>query len=229
MNKDNFEGGVRSAVGQGERFVGAATDDKTSEVKGAYNEVAGSAQSAWGSAKEAAKEMTDTGSIPDLSRLRDDIAKLTQTVSDLAQKQVASSRDQVATVVGAAGDSLSQSAAVAQDKFAAVEGDVEARIKKESVGGRRCCRLDRVVDWQNELSPVRPTLELLGELAEQTRALAQVELALVRAELSERSALVSSSLTKVGAGLVCLPIGFALFLVAVSLALRRFGIPASRF
>jgi uncharacterized protein YjbJ (UPF0337 family) len=46
MNKDNFEGGVRSVVGQGERFVGAATGDKTSEVKGAYNEVAGSAQSA---------------------------------------------------------------------------------------------------------------------------------------------------------------------------------------
>src|SRR5580692_4255187 len=81
MNKDDFEGGVRSAVGQGERFVGAATDDKTSAVKGAYDEVAGSAQSAWGSAKDAAKEMTDTGSIPDLSRLRDDIAKLTQTVS----------------------------------------------------------------------------------------------------------------------------------------------------
>jgi hypothetical protein len=73
---------------------------------------------------------------------------------------------------------------------------------------------------------MRPTLELLGELAEQTRALAQVELALVRAELSERGALVSSSLTKVGAGLVCLPIGVALFLVAVSLALRRFGVPA---
>jgi Putative Actinobacterial Holin-X, holin superfamily III len=73
---------------------------------------------------------------------------------------------------------------------------------------------------------MRPTLELLGELAEQTRSLAQVEVALVRAELSERSALVSSSLTKVGAGVVCLPIGAALFLVAVSLALRRFGIPA---
>ena len=152
MNKDNFEGGVRSAVGQGERFVGAATDDKTSEVKGAYNEVAGSAQSAWGSAKDAAKEMTDTGSIPDLSRLRDDIAKLTQSVSDLAQKQVASSRDQMATAVGAAGDSLSQSAAVAQDKFAAVEGDVEARIKKNPWGARRRCRLDRVADWENELS-----------------------------------------------------------------------------
>src|ERR1700729_2251814 len=73
---------------------------------------------------------------------------------------------------------------------------------------------------------MRPTLELLGELAEQTRSLAQVELALIRAELSERGALVSSSLTKVVAGLVCLPIGVALFLVAVSLALRRFGIPA---
>jgi ElaB/YqjD/DUF883 family membrane-anchored ribosome-binding protein len=124
----------RSNAEGGSAYRPSPNDDKTSEVKGAYNEVAGSAQSAWGSAKDAAKEMTDTGSIPDLSRLRDDIAKLTQTVSDLAQKQVASSRDQVATVVGAAGDSLSQSAAVAQDKFAAVEGDVEARIKRNPWG-----------------------------------------------------------------------------------------------
>ena len=64
MNKDNFEGGVRSAVGQGERFVGTATDDKASEVKGAHNDVAGSTQSAWGSAKDAAKEMADFGLIP---------------------------------------------------------------------------------------------------------------------------------------------------------------------
>lgn len=134
MNKDNFEGGVRSAVGHGEKFVGAATDDKATEARGAYNDVAGKAQSAWGSAKDAAKEMTDSGSIPDLSRLREDIANLTQTVSSLAQKQVASSREQVAGVVGAAGDSLSQSAAVAQDKFAAVEGDVEARIKRNPWG-----------------------------------------------------------------------------------------------
>jgi ElaB/YqjD/DUF883 family membrane-anchored ribosome-binding protein len=131
MSKDNLEGGVRSAVGQGES---SGIGDKPSEVKDAYNEVAGTAQSAWGSAKDAAKEMADSGSLPDLSRLRDDIAKLTETVSDLAQKQVAASRDQVAGVVGAAGDSLSQSAAVAQDKFAAVEGDVEARIKKNPWG-----------------------------------------------------------------------------------------------
>ena len=137
MNKDNLEGTVRSAVGEGEKFVGAATDDKATAVKGAYNDVAGSAQSAWGSAKDAAKEMADSGSIPDLSRLREDIAKLTQTVSDLAQKQVASSREQVAGAVGAAGDSLSQSAAIAQDKFAALEGDVEARIKKNPWGAVR--------------------------------------------------------------------------------------------
>ena len=134
MNKDKFEGGIRAAAGQGERSAGAATDAKASEVRGAYNEVAGSAQSAWGSAKEPEKETVDSGSIPDLSRLRDDIAKLTQTVSDLAQKQVASSRNQVAGVVSAAGDSLSQSAAVAQDKFAAVEGDIEARIKRNPWG-----------------------------------------------------------------------------------------------
>ena len=78
--------------------------------------------------------MAHSGSIPDLSGLREDIASLAQTVSDLAQKQVASSRDQVAGVVSAAGDSLSQSAAVAQDKFAAVEGDVEARIKRNPWG-----------------------------------------------------------------------------------------------
>ena len=145
MNKDNFEGGVRSAVGQGERFVGAATDDKSSEARGAYNQVAGRAQSAWGNAKDAAKEMADSGSVPDLSRLREDIASLTQTVSDLAQKQMSG-------VVGAAGSSLSQSAAVAQDKFAAMEGDVEARIKEESVGRRCDCGADWLADRENELT-----------------------------------------------------------------------------
>jgi ElaB/YqjD/DUF883 family membrane-anchored ribosome-binding protein len=134
MNKDNFVGGVRSTAGQGEGSVGAATDDKALEARGVYNEVAGSAQSAWGSAKDAAKEIPDSGSIPDLSQLRDDITRLTQTVSDLAQKQVASSRDRVAGVVAAAGDSLSQSAAVAQDNFAAVESEVEERIKKNPWG-----------------------------------------------------------------------------------------------
>src|SRR3984885_5978556 len=73
---------------------------------------------------------------------------------------------------------------------------------------------------------MRPTLELLGVLAEQTRSLVQVELSLLRAELRERGASISSSLTKVGVGFIFLPIGLTLIFVAISLALRRFGIPA---
>jgi hypothetical protein len=73
---------------------------------------------------------------------------------------------------------------------------------------------------------VRPTLELLGKLAEQTCSLVQIELSLVRAELRERGASIPSSLTKVGVGLIFLPIGLTLIFVAISLALRRFGIPA---
>ena len=69
---------------------------------------------------------------------------------------------------------------------------------------------------------MRPTLELLGELAEQTRSLVQVELSLLRAELRERGASISSSLTKVGVGLIFLPIGLTLIFVAIGLALRRF-------
>jgi hypothetical protein len=72
---------------------------------------------------------------------------------------------------------------------------------------------------------MRPTLELLGELAEQARRLAQVEMSLLRTELRERTVLLSSSATKVGIGLVFLPIGLTLILVTISLALRRLGIP----
>ncbi len=38
------------------------------------------------------------------------------------------------SAMGTASESLSQSAAIAQDKFAAVEGDVESRIKKNPWG-----------------------------------------------------------------------------------------------
>lgn len=134
MNENDVKDGVSQVAGQAGRSAGAAPNDKASEVSGAYNEVAGSAQSARASAKEAAKELADSGSVPDLYRLRDDVAKLTQTVSDLTQKQLASSRDQVAGAVAAAGDSLSQSAGIAQDQFAAWEGDVQARIKKNPWG-----------------------------------------------------------------------------------------------
>jgi uncharacterized protein YjbJ (UPF0337 family) len=127
MNKDSLEGSVRSTIGQGEKIVGHATGDSATEAKGVYDNAAGKARSALGSAKEAVSQGVDTVSAVDFSGLRDEVAKLTQTVAGLAQKQMSSA-------MGAAGDSLSQSTAIAQDKLAAAEGDVEARIKKNPWG-----------------------------------------------------------------------------------------------
>jgi ElaB/YqjD/DUF883 family membrane-anchored ribosome-binding protein len=134
MNKDNLEGTVRSAVGQGEKIVGQATNDRATTAQGYYDDAAGKARSAFGSAKDAVSGSVDAVSAIDFSGLRDEISKLTQKVSDLAQNQVSAGRDQVVSAMGAAGESLSQSAANAQDKFAAIEGDVESRIKKNPWG-----------------------------------------------------------------------------------------------
>ncbi len=134
MNKDTLEGTVRSAVGQGEKMLGQATNDRSTTAQGYYDDAAGKARSALGSAKDAVSGGVDAVSALDFSGLRDEISKLTQKVTDLAQNQVSASRDQLVGAMGAAGDSLSQSAANAQDKFAAIEGDVESRIKKNPWG-----------------------------------------------------------------------------------------------
>ena len=134
MNKDHVEGSLRSAMGQGEKLVGQATNDPKTTAQGVYDDAAGKGQSALGSAEDAVSRSADALSALDFSALRDEVSKLTQIVADLAQRRVSAGRDQVVGAMGAAGDSLSQSAAIAQDKFAAVEGDVEARIKKNPWG-----------------------------------------------------------------------------------------------
>lgn len=134
MNKDNLEGTVRSAMGQGEKRFGQAMNDRATTAQGYSDDAAGKAQSALGSAKEAASQTVDAVSSLDFSGLRDQISQLTSKVSELAQNQVAAGRDQVVGAMGAAGESLSQSAADAQDKFAAIEDDVEFRIKKNPWG-----------------------------------------------------------------------------------------------
>jgi ElaB/YqjD/DUF883 family membrane-anchored ribosome-binding protein len=134
MNMDNVEGTLRSAAGQGEKMFGQAMNDKSTMAQGSYDDAMGKARSALGNAKDAVSDSVDAVSALDFSALSDQISKLTQTVSDLAQKQIMAGRDQVVGAMGAAGDSLSQSAAVAQDKFAAVEGDVESRIKRNPWG-----------------------------------------------------------------------------------------------
>ena len=72
---------------------------------------------------------------------------------------------------------------------------------------------------------MRPTIELLLDLVRQGQQLANVELSLVRAELSERGGLVASSLAFVVVGLVLLPVGLGLIFVAAGLALTRLGVP----
>jgi ElaB/YqjD/DUF883 family membrane-anchored ribosome-binding protein len=134
VNKDNFEGTVRSVVGQGEKMLGQATNDRSTTAQGYYDDAAGKARSAVGSAKDAVNSGVDAISSLDFSGLRDQIGKLTQQVSDLAQNQMSSGRDQVVNAMGSASDTLSQSAANAQDKFAALEGDVESRIKRNPWG-----------------------------------------------------------------------------------------------
>ncbi len=134
MNKDTLEGNVRSVVGQGEKIWGEATNDKGTTAQGIYDDAAGKARSAYGSAKDAVSSGADAISSLDFSGLKDEIARLTQQVSALAQNQVSVGRDQVVSAMGAAQDTLSQSAATAQDKFADVQGDVESRIKKNPWG-----------------------------------------------------------------------------------------------
>jgi hypothetical protein len=72
---------------------------------------------------------------------------------------------------------------------------------------------------------MRSTLELFLDLLGQVRELTRVELLLVRAEISERASGIPSSLTAVIIGIVLLPIGLSLILVAASLFLLRFGVP----
>jgi ElaB/YqjD/DUF883 family membrane-anchored ribosome-binding protein len=130
MNRDNLEGAPRTAFGQGERLAGDLLKDKQTNAQGRYDEVVGKAQSAVGSAKDAVASGVDAASSIDLSGVRDEIAKLTQTVTDLVQKQASTTRDQVIGAVGAAGDNLSQSASAAQDTLISMEEDMGTRIRR---------------------------------------------------------------------------------------------------
>ena len=86
MSEDNFEGAVRSTLGKAEKVVGEVSQDKSTASQGRDDEAAGKAQSAVGSAKDAISSAADAVSAVDFSSLRDEVVKLTQTVSDLVQQ-----------------------------------------------------------------------------------------------------------------------------------------------
>ncbi|MBV8765100.1 MAG: DUF883 family protein [Hyphomicrobiales bacterium] len=141
MNKDNIEGGLRKTAGQVEEFAGRATKNKQVTGEGIYDQAVGSAQSAYGQAKDtlassasavqkaAGNAMNEIAS-GDLDSLRADVTKLAQTVSQLVQNQANSTRNQITNAVGAAGDNLSQTAAMAQDRFMSMEAEMESKIKQ---------------------------------------------------------------------------------------------------
>ena len=130
MNRDNLEGAGRTVFGQGEQLAGNLLKDKSTTAQGRYDEVVGKAQSAVGSAKDAVASGIDAASSIDLSGIQDEIAKLTQSVTALVQKQASTTRDQVMGAVGAAGDNLSQSASAAQDTLISMEEDMGTRIRR---------------------------------------------------------------------------------------------------
>jgi ElaB/YqjD/DUF883 family membrane-anchored ribosome-binding protein/uncharacterized protein YjbJ (UPF0337 family) len=141
MNKDNIEGGLRKTAGQVEEFAGRSTKNKQMTGEGLYDQAAGTAQSAYGQAKDslasgasavqkAAGNAMNEIANGDFDALRADVTKLAQTVSQLVQNQASSTRDQINSVVGTASDNLSQTAAMAQDRFNSMEAEMESQIKK---------------------------------------------------------------------------------------------------
>ena len=55
---------------------------------------------------------------------------MTQTVSDLVQKQTASARTQIKDAVGTAADNISQSTSAVQDKLTSLESELGSSIEK---------------------------------------------------------------------------------------------------
>jgi ElaB/YqjD/DUF883 family membrane-anchored ribosome-binding protein len=130
MNTDTIEGGARSAFGKVEQAAGSGFKDPSTSAAGKLDELAGNAQSALGSAKDAVASGVDAVKAIDLTGLRDEVAKLAQSVAQLVQDRASTTRDQLAGAVGAAGDNLSKSASIAQDQLTSLETDVETRIRK---------------------------------------------------------------------------------------------------
>ena len=124
MNSENLAGQGKPATGN-EHFGSAATP-----LKSHADELAAKVQSAYADAKDAVAGGVDAASSVDFAALRDEVAKLAKSVSDIVMKQASSAGAQVMDAVGAAGDNISQSTGAAQEKLVSLEADVGASIRK---------------------------------------------------------------------------------------------------
>ena len=129
MDTGNSEGGAQVKRANGEHLAGSPMFASGPSNDDANQSAQAHAQSAISSAKDAVGSGVQAANI-ELEVLKDQIAKLGQTVSQLVQNQASSTRDQVAGAVGSASATISHSAAAAQERLTSVEHDVEARIQR---------------------------------------------------------------------------------------------------
>lgn len=61
MNKDRIEGSFRNLKGRGRSALGAVSGRARPQVEGAYEQIAGVAQSAYGRSRERAEEIYEQG------------------------------------------------------------------------------------------------------------------------------------------------------------------------
>lgn len=61
MNRDKFEGGVRTLRGRGKTAFGAVTGRPRQQAEGAYDQAAGAVQQAYGDARETARNLQRDG------------------------------------------------------------------------------------------------------------------------------------------------------------------------
>jgi ElaB/YqjD/DUF883 family membrane-anchored ribosome-binding protein len=138
MNSSSTVGTAPKSNGPAEEFADRVLEHKRAGVPGLHDQAVGNAPSAFGQAKDAvvcgasetSGDAVEGAATTDFDALREDLAKLTQTIGQLVQNQAASTRAQVMDVVGAAGDNISDTASVVQDTLTTIEAGVEAQIRK---------------------------------------------------------------------------------------------------
>jgi ElaB/YqjD/DUF883 family membrane-anchored ribosome-binding protein len=82
----------------------------------------------------ADKIETQTGDISaDLTKLRQDIARLTTSVADLARDQAANASDRVQGAMADARDRIASSASDAQDRVKSATADLETSIERNPI------------------------------------------------------------------------------------------------
>jgi hypothetical protein len=93
MDRDNSGGAPPSDFGERGQVAGNTLKEKPTTTHGLYDEFLGQSPSALVSAKDAVVSHPEAASSIDLSGVRDEIAKLTQTVTHLVQKQASMEQD----------------------------------------------------------------------------------------------------------------------------------------